>query len=105
MGVIAIVGYRPKKGKEDHLKELMKTHVPILREQGLATNRASIVASAGDGTIVEVFEWNSKEAIESAHTNPAVLEMWSEYSEVCDYTPVAELPESADMFMELQALN
>jgi hypothetical protein len=28
---------------------------------------------AQDGTIVEIFEWISQEAISGAHTNPAVI--------------------------------
>ena len=33
-----------------------------------------------DGTIVEVFEWKSREAIALAHSNPAIAKMWQEYS-------------------------
>lgn len=31
---------------------------------------------AGDGTVVEVFEWKSQAAIDSAHTNPEVQRLW-----------------------------
>ena len=46
-----------------------------------------MIMEAEDGTIVEVFEWKSKQAIDAAHTNPRVLEMWEEYAAVCDYVP------------------
>jgi hypothetical protein len=58
-----------------------------------------------DGTIVEVFEWASKEAIESAHTNPVVLAMWQEYAEVCEFLPVAKVEESIQMFSESEPIN
>ena len=55
---------------------------------------------AADGTMVEVFEWVSGEAIESAHQNAAVLEMWQSYTEVCDYIPISEVSESQQLFAE-----
>ena len=60
---------------------------------------------AQDGTVVEVFEWVSKEAIESAHTNAAVNDMWEKFAEVCDYLPIAKVPESAGLFSEFAAIN
>lgn len=98
MSCIVIVGYRPKPGCDDGLGALMKTHVPRLRAEGLATERQSIVARAADGTFVEVFEWVSEEAMKSAHSNPNVQKMWAEYAQVCEYVPVGELPEAADFF-------
>jgi hypothetical protein len=53
----------------------MKTHLPRLKQEGLVTDRESILMEAADGTIVEVFEWISEEAIQNAHKNPAVLQM------------------------------
>jgi len=105
MGRIAIVGYKPKAGKVDALNALMKTHVPPLRAAGLATARESIVMKAKDGTVIEVFEWESKEANESAHTNPVVQAMWKEYSDVCDYVPLGSLDETKQMFADFEALK
>ncbi|MEJ7602924.1 MAG: hypothetical protein WKG01_33860 [Kofleriaceae bacterium] len=98
MGRIVIVGYRPKPGKQDALRGLMRDHVARLRAEGLATERASIVMEAMDGTVIEVFEWVSQAAIDAAHTNPAVLAMWGEYAEVCDYVPVGAVPEASQLF-------
>ena len=104
MGRIAIVGYRPKPGKADQLQHLMQSHVPILRQQGLATERESIVMRAQDGTLVEVFEWVSSEAIQAAHGNEAVAQMWQDYQAVCDYVPIGSLSEAAELFSEFEAL-
>jgi hypothetical protein len=75
MGRITIACYKPKPGKNEALKQLMKTHLPRLNQQGLVTDRESIIMEAADGTIIEVFEWISEEAIQNAHKNPAVLQM------------------------------
>ena len=98
MGVIVIVGYKPKAGKAGALKELTKTHVARLRTEGLVTDREPVIMEAADGDIVEVFEWLSEEAIRSAHTNPQVLKMWDEYAAVCDYVPVGTVAEAANLF-------
>ena len=96
--IISIACYKPKEGKTEALHQLMREHLPVLKQQGLVTDRKSIMMQAKDGTIIEVFEWNSKEAIEQAHTNPAVLEMWGKYAEVCDYVPLNTIDESSNMF-------
>jgi hypothetical protein len=98
MGRIVIVGYKPKPGKNEALKALMRTHLPRLKAEGLVTDRESIIMEAGDGTIVEVFEWQSQEAINNAHKNLAVLQMWGEYAEVCDYVPIGGLAEAGSLF-------
>jgi hypothetical protein len=104
MGRIVIACYKPKPGKEASLRELMQEHMPILRSQKLVTERESVLMVAGDGTIIEVFEWRSREAIESAHTNPVIQEMWGRYAEVCDYVPVTTGAEAAQLFSEFDPL-
>lgn len=104
MGRIVIVCYRPKPGKAAELRALMKTHLSTLRAEGLVTDRKSIVMEAKDQTVIEVFEWKSKAAIEKAHSNPAVLAMWDKYQKVCDYVPVSEVAEAHDLFSELTPL-
>ena len=100
MGRIVIACYRPKPGKEAELRALMKTHLPRLRSEDLVTDRPSILMEAEDGTVLEVFEWRSKAAIEAAHSNPRVLQMWDEYSAVCDYVPVNTVEEASQLFAE-----
>ncbi len=105
MGVIVIVAYKPKAGKAEALKELAKTHVPRLKQEGLVTGREPIIMETPDGTIVEVFEWLSDETIREAHKNEAVLKMWGEYAEVCDYVPLNTLSEAASMFASFTPFN
>ena len=51
MGRIVVVAYKPKLGKESELEALLKGHHPILREEGLASDRDSIIMRSEDGTI------------------------------------------------------
>jgi len=105
MGRIVIVAYKPKPGKAGELKELTKIHVPRLRAEGLVTNREAIIMEAADGTVVEVFEWLSADAIRQAHANPVVHQLWAEYAEVCDYINLSSLAEVGNMFAEFNAVD
>ena len=97
-GVIVIVAYRPKPGKERELLELVRNRVPTLRKENLATDRQPIIMRAPDGTIVEVSEWKSREAIDAAHKNPNVLAMWNKFFAICDCIPLNTLAEANEMF-------
>jgi len=96
--VIVIVAYRPKPGKESETLHLVRSRIPTLREEALVTDRTPVIMRAGDGTIIEVSEWKSREAIDAAHKNPNVLAMWNKFFEVCDCIPLNQLSESAEMF-------
>ena len=71
----------------------------------MATARESITMRAKDNKIIEVFEWVSKDAIESAHKNVAVLELWQKFAEVCDFTTISQVIESQQMFSEFTPLD
>ncbi|MGN8071191.1 hypothetical protein [Mucilaginibacter sp. SG564] len=105
MGRIVIVAYKPKPGKADALKQLTKTHVPRLKQEGLVTDRQPIIMETADGTIIEVFEWLSAEAIDQAHHSKAVHAMWGEFAAVCDYVSLNSLNETANVFAEFTPVN
>jgi quinol monooxygenase YgiN len=97
-GVVVVVAYRPKPGKDKQLLGLVRSRVPTLRKEGLVTDRVPTIMRSRDGTIVEVSEWKSREAIDAAHKNPNVLAMWEKFFALCDCVPLGTLPEAADMF-------
>ena len=96
--IIAVVAYRPKAGKDEQLLELVRSRVPTLRNERLATDRVPVIMRSRDGTIVEVSEWKSREAIDAAHKNPNVWAMWEKFFAVCDCVPLNTLPETANIF-------
>ena len=103
-GVIVIVAYRPKPGKEKDLLELVRSRVPTLRNEDLVTHPAPIMMRARDGTIIEVSEWKSQEAINAAHKNPNVLAMWDKFFAICDCVPLKTLAEAEEMFAGFEPL-
>ena len=104
-GVIVIVAYRPKPGKEKELLELVRERVPLPRNEGLVTDRKPTIMRARDGTIIEVSEWKSQEAIDAAHKNPNVLAMWDKFFKLCDCVPLKHLREAEEMFAGFEPIG
>src|SRR5476649_789872 len=98
MGILVICSYKPRAGHEDEARMLMQAHVPLLREHGLITERAVVQGAAQDGTLVEIFEW---ESVEKSRGAPGIAEIgshWKAMSAVMDFVPLAELPEAKHPF-------
>ena len=104
-GVIVIVAYRPKSGKEKDLLELVRSRVPTLKKEKLVTDRVPTIMRARDGTIIEVSEWKSREAIDAAHKNPNVLAMWNKFFALCDCVPLKTLAEAEEMFAGFEPIE
>ena len=105
MGIFVIACYKPKEGKNDLLLEAVREHLPVLRKEGLVTDKPAHIMKSKDGSIVEVFEWKSAKAIEEAHKNKAVLELWKKFEEACEYIPVANVEESKQVFSGFEPVN
>ena len=104
-GIIVIVAYRPKPGKEKELVDLVRSRVPTLRTENLVTNRTPTIMRSRDGTVIEVSEWKSQEAIDAAHKNPNVLAMWNKFFAVCDCVPLKSLTEADDLFAGFEPIK
>jgi hypothetical protein len=86
----------------EQLMVAVRKHLQVLRSEDLVTDRPAAVMRAADGTVVEVFEWRSAEAIAKAHTTPAVQALWAEFSVACDYRPLSGLAECQQLFAEFE---
>jgi quinol monooxygenase YgiN len=98
MGIFVITCFKPKEGKDKELLEVVKDHIPILRNEDLITEKVCHVMKSKNGCIIEVFEWKSQEAINEAHKNKNILELWKRFENVCEYIPLSELEETKDIF-------
>ena len=105
MGVMVICAFRPKEGKEQELLEVVHDHLPILRSLGLATERPTLAMRAKDGTILEVFEWKSSDAIVEAHKNPEVQKLWTRYEACSDCLKLNEISETSEMFAGYEPID
>lgn len=98
MKKLAFAMYKPKEGKAGELNEILKTHMPALREYGLMTDKEPFTALADDGTVIEIFEWASQEAIDMAHEHPAIRSIWGKMGPICDFVSMKDLPEAQHPF-------
>lgn len=105
MGIFAIAVYRPIEEKEEALLDVLKDHLPVLRSQGLVTDRPAHTMRAADGTIVEVFEWKSGAAIAAAHSNPVVQQLWERFAEVATFVALRDLEESREPFANFEPVE
>lgn len=103
--VVAMALYRPHPGKEEELQEIVKQHVPILREEGLITDYPPLLLKAKDGTLIEIFEWKCDEAKNQAHQNPKVQVLWKRMMEVAEMTHLSTLPESDRPFPNFKRIQ
>lgn len=83
----------------------VRKHIEVLRAAKLVTDKRAYVMRAADGTIVEVFEWRSSDAIREAHGTPAVQALWAEFGDACEYTPLTGLPEAHQLFAEFESVD
>lgn len=105
MGRFVIVAYAPKPGMAGKLLDAVRKHLGVLRAEGLVTDRPASVMRAADGTVLEVFEWRSAEAIAEAHKSPAVHALWAEFAAACDYRPLGGLAECGQLFAEFEPVE
>lgn len=75
----------------------MRNRVPTLRKEGLVSERSPLIMKARDGTLVEVSEWKSEEAIRDAHQNPNVLAMWKTFFALCECVPLQSVRSVGDV--------
>lgn len=91
--------YRVKPEREADMVHLLHRHWPTLRAHGLVTDDPPAVyrgvEQSGRPYYVEIFSWREQECARNAHTNPAVMEIWTPMEECCearDGRPAMEFP-------------
>jgi hypothetical protein len=105
MGRFVIVAYAPKEGRHEQLLSAVQKHIYVLKSEDLVSDRPAYAMRAADGTIVEIFEWKSSDAIAKAHTLPSVQELWGEFASCCDYRPLNSLAECQQLFAEFDPVE
>ncbi|CAH1222962.1 hypothetical protein PAECIP111891_05421 [Paenibacillus allorhizoplanae] len=96
--MITMAMYRPHPGKEAELAEIVKGHIPMLREEGLITEFPPVTLQSVDGTLIEIFEWLSEESMHKAHSSPKVWPLWENMMKVAEMVSLSSLPEAEKPF-------
>jgi hypothetical protein len=104
-GEIVMAAYRPlDESKLGPLKELIRSHNATLRVEGLITDRPAMLLQAGDGTLIEIFEWLPGAAAK-AHDHPAVAKIWRRMEEIAEFAPLISLPEAEKPFPHFKPVD
>ena len=105
MGIVVICSYMPKDGGEAELIELLKKHGPVLRAEGLTTDRPTTFLKSSEGAWIEIFEWASEDAARSAEGNAAVQEIWGGMAQVCNFVPLGTLEQTKTPFAHFEPVE
>ncbi|HEY0740847.1 MAG TPA: hypothetical protein VGD40_05260 [Chryseosolibacter sp.] len=103
-GRLAIALYKPRAGKAEDLRTILKDHISTLRQYELITDAGSFTALCEDGTVMEIFEWTHEEAKNHAHEHPAIRTIWGRMEGVCDFPPLKDLNEAKHPFANFQVI-
>lgn len=87
------------------LLEILKKHIPTLRNYELIDDNPAYMLQSEDGTIIETFEWKSEKAKIVAHEHPAIRTIWGEMEGICTFPALSDLPESKTRFPNFKILN
>ena len=105
MGIVVMACFRPNKGKQDAVNELLAHNLDLLRKKGLVTDRELVTLKAEDGTLIELFEWVSADAMARAGKDDEVQQLWQRFAGISQFMPVAALPESQQAFSGFETLD
>jgi hypothetical protein len=91
-GQIVLGVYRPRSGLVTELSDLLLSHVPTLRDEGLAAGRPWLLLRATDGCHIEMFSWLPGARADQAHQNPRVADLWRSIARTAEHVPLPGLP-------------
>jgi hypothetical protein len=105
MGIIAIACYRPTPGNEKKLLSTVRKNTLLLHSLSLITDRPTILMKSGNGVLLEIFEWKSKEAKVKAHKSLEVMALWNTMVELGENVSLKMVPEAKDIFANFKAIQ
>ncbi len=100
-GNTVICTYRVRQGEQARLLRILDRHFALLRERGYATADARQTFRGRDAAgpvVVDIFTWKSPQAVERAHHDPGVRELWGALEPLAegrDGRPAMEFPHYA----------
>ena len=101
-----IAAYRPKPGKDEALRKLMREHRRTLVDANLIRPKQPFILRArSDGTLLEIFEWVSAKAADEAHRHAPIRAVWNKLAAVADFVALSDIAEAGKAFSHFEALK
>lgn len=91
---VVMAAYRARHGRFEELCSIVKEKRDFMVGAGYYTERAPylLVSEEDPDLLIEIFEWKSLEAIDNAHKDPSVHEIWGRMDGIC--SEVGSRPET-----------
>jgi hypothetical protein len=103
MGIMGIVAYRAKEGKEKKLLSLIRKHAPLLKSLG-GISDASFLMKSIEGYFIEVIEWKSMAAKKKAMKSEELWKLWGEIEEYGAKVKLSSVPEAREVISNFMAI-
>ena len=97
--------YRPRPGREGELLPHLHEEIAALRARGHITARPAVICRAPDGAYLVVSEWASPTAVDDAHGDESIVEIWRRKDGLAEYLAPADLDGSAAPFASYDVID
>jgi len=97
--------YRPRPGREEDAVPHFREEVAALRSRGHITNRPAPICRTARGEYLIVIEWATETAVDDAHADEVILEVWRRKEQLVEYLAPADLERSDVPFASYDVLE
>lgn len=93
---VTLSAYRAKDGREEDVLRHLREEIAALRARGHITSRPAPICRTARGEFLVVSEWSTEHAVDDAHGDEVILEIWRRKEGLVEYLAPGELT-GADM--------
>jgi len=97
--------YRPRPDREDELLPHLREEIAALRARGHITARRAVICRAPSGAYLVVSEWASPTAVDDAHADASIIEIWRRKDTLAEYLAPADLDGSGVPFASYDVVD
>jgi len=102
---LSLSAYRPRPGRGDDVVPHLREEVATLRTHGYITSRPAPICVTGSGEYLVIVEWATETAVDEAHADDVILEVWRRKEQLAEYIAPADLDGSGVPFASYDVLE
>ena len=102
---ITLSAYRAREGHADEVLPHLREGIATLRARGHITSRPAAICRTARGELLVVSEWSTEHAVDDAHEDPTILELWRRKEELVEYLAPGELAGSGVPFASFDMIE
>jgi hypothetical protein len=88
---LTLSAYRARPGGDAEVLPHLRAEIATLRERGHITARPAAICRTADGNYLVISEWSTDTAVDDAHADTVITDVWRRKEELLEYLPPAEL--------------